>query len=159
GLQEAARRARRSLEIPLAVDFDEGALDVYKANLSTATTRVADVNEVFDGSIGSRPTKVERRVRNAVGQIDVLFGGPPCQGHSDLNNHTRRSDPKNALYLLMARAAEVLNPKVVVVENVATVQLDEAGVVKATSEALTRAGYQVAGRVVDLRRVGIPQRR
>ena len=59
----------------------------------------------------------------------------------------------------MARAAEVLKPSVVVVENVASVQLDEAGVVGATSRALARAGYQVAGRVVDLRRVGVPQRR
>jgi DNA (cytosine-5)-methyltransferase 1 len=159
GLQEAARRAHQSLEIPLAVDLDEEVLSVYKTNLPEATTRVADVSEVFDGPIGGRLTELERRTRKAVGEIDVLLGGPPCQGHSDLNNHTRRSDPKNALYLLMARAAEVLTPAVVLVENVATVQLDKAGVVKATSEALTRAGYQVAGRVVDLRRVGVPQRR
>ena len=56
----------------------------------------------------------------------------------------------------MARAAEVLKPSVVVVENVASVQLDEAGVVGATSRALARAGYQVASHVVDLRRVGVP---
>lgn len=66
---------------------------------------------------------------------------------------------KNVLYLRMARAAEVLAPAVVVVENVTAVQLDKAGVVKAASRTLASAGYQVAGRVVDLRRVGVPQRR
>ncbi len=43
--------------------------------------------------------------------VDLLIGGPPCQGHSDLNNHTRRDDPKNELYNSMARYAEVLRPR------------------------------------------------
>lgn len=59
----------------------------------------------------------------------------------------------------MARAAEILAPSIVIVENVAAVLRDEAGVVTAVSRALTHAGYQVAGRVVDLRRLGVPQTR
>jgi DNA (cytosine-5)-methyltransferase 1 len=117
------------------------------------------VASLFDGKLGAAATKGEQKVRRQVGKVDVLLGGPPCQGHSDLNNHTRRRDPKNVLYLRMARAAEILAPAVVVVENVVPVQWDETGVVKAASNALNRAGYQVAGRVVDLRRVGVPQRR
>jgi len=93
------------------------------------------------------------------GETDVLVGGPPCQGHSDLNNYTRRDDPKNALYLRMARAAEILLPKVVVIENVATVHLDKNGVVQATLQALEACGYRVATKILDLRRIGVPQRR
>jgi DNA (cytosine-5)-methyltransferase 1 len=159
GLQEAARRARRPLQVRLAVDIDDTAVAVYARNVRGAAVRAADVASLFDGELGAAATRAERKVRREVGRVDVLLGGPPCQGHSDLNNHTRRRDPKNALYLRMARAAEVLAPAVVVVENVASVQLDEAGVVSAASRALARAGYQVAGRVVDLRRVGVPQRR
>lgn len=159
GLQEAARRARRSLEVALAVDLDEVVMQVYEANFPGARTRVADVATLFDGRVGRPRTKAEQTVKKAVGRVDVLLGGPPCQGHSDLNNRTRRRDPRNALYLLMARAAEVLAPNVVVVENVPPVQHDETGVVKRTSEALAAAGYEVAGRIVDLRRVGVPQRR
>jgi len=159
GLTEAARRAGRPLKIRLAVDSDEDVMSVYKANLEVKDARVADVASLFNGAIGKKPTKTERKVAEHVGKVDVLIGGPPCQGHSDLNNHTRRRDPKNALYLLMARAAEVLTPKVVIVENVAPVQRDESHVVEVTSEALVAAGYRVAGRVLDLRRVGVPQRR
>jgi DNA (cytosine-5)-methyltransferase 1 len=121
--------------------------------------RAADVATLFDGKVGAAATKAERAIREKVGTVDVLLSGPPCQGHSDLNNHTRRRDPKNVLYLRTARVAEIFAPNVVIVENVAPVQRDETGVVKAASNALTRVGYQVAGRVVDLRRVGVPQRR
>jgi DNA (cytosine-5)-methyltransferase 1 len=157
GLQEAARRLGHRLEIPLALDFDEAVINIYKANLSGAATQVADVATVFDGKLQAPPTPAEQKIKRSTGSIDVLLGGPPCQGHSDLNNHTRRNDPKNALYLLMARAAEVLRPRIVIVENVAPVQRDKTGVVKATKDALARAGYDIAGQVLDLRRVGVPQ--
>lgn len=159
GLEEAVHRARRPLAIPLAVDVDRGAIEVYKANLPQAHAIVGDVASLFDGGLGTSASKSELQAKSTVGEIDVLLGGPPCQGHSDLNNHTRRHDPKNALYLRMARAAEVLRPKVAVIENVVPVQWDESRVVEATLAALTRTGYQVAGRVLDLRRVGVPQRR
>jgi DNA (cytosine-5)-methyltransferase 1 len=159
GLDEAARRRGYRLDIRLAVDADADVLSIYRLNFPAANVMAGDVAELFDGNLGARPSKTEQAMVEAVGDLDIMLGGPPCQGHSDLNNHTRRRDPKNALYLGMARAAEVLGPKVVVVENVAPVQLDESRVVDATSDALTRAGYQVSGRVVDLRRVGVPQRR
>ncbi len=159
GLQEAARRAGRRLDVRLAVDVDKAAIDIYSVNLPVVDARAADVATLFDGKLGADATKSEQRIKKKVGKVDVLLGGPPCQGHSDLNNHTRLRDPKNILYLRMARAAEVLAPSLVVVENVVPVQRDETGVVRAASEVLTRAGYEVAGRVLDLRRVGVPQRR
>lgn len=159
GLAEAAHRLGHRIEIPLAVDDDEKVVEVYKANFPNATCKAADVVTLFDGEIGSDPTEAEKTAKKDAGEVAVLLGGPPCQGHSNLNNHTRGRDPKNALYLRMARAAEVLAPKVVVVENVVPVQRDEADVVGATSQALARAGYVVHGQVVDLRRVGVPQRR
>lgn len=59
----------------------------------------------------------------------------------------------------MARAAEVLKPKVIIIENVTTVQWDEGGVLEATRKSLIAAGYRVDGKVLDLRRIGVPQRR
>jgi DNA (cytosine-5)-methyltransferase 1 len=158
GLTEAARRAGRSTEIPLAVDSEAEMIAAYTANLP-AVGKVADMSSLFPGPIGTPASDSEREVLQTVGEVDVLLGGPPCQGHSDLNNHTRRRDPKNALYLRMARAAEVLSPKLVIVENVAAVQHDELAVVDVTVAALRGSGYAVAGRVIDLRRVGVPQKR
>lgn len=160
GLYEAARRAGRKLEVVLAIDSDPEVVGLYKSNLPKANARTGDVDRIFDGSVGSEPTAAERLIASEVGVApDILVGGPPCQGHSDLNNRTRRRDPKNALYLSMARAAEVLKPKVVIIENVTGAQWDRDGVVQLTRDALTTAGYSVASRVVDLRIVGTPQRR
>lgn len=159
GLEEAARRAGLVFQVPLAIDFDKAVVAVYERNFPKATVETGDIASLLDGQIGARKTATESKLTKRIGAVDVLLGGPPCQGHSDLNNHTRRRDPKNALYLCMARAAEILEPRLVVIENVPAVQWDQSGVVERTVKALQGSGYTVTNRVLDLRRVGVPQRR
>lgn len=159
GLEEAGRRCGVRVQTVLGVDSDLDVGEIFQTNFPDAEFSTLDVSELFDGSIGSPATKVERAFATQIGQVSILHGGPPCQGHSDLNNHTRRQDPKNALYIRMARAAEVLRPHVVVIENVSGVQWDKSGVAQNTKQALEHAGYAVATRVLNLQRVGVPQRR
>jgi DNA (cytosine-5)-methyltransferase 1 len=159
GVAEAARRLGLGIEIPFAIDVDEDAARVYQANFPQADVRVGRVEDFLNGENGSPVTTEERQLDRAVGPIDVLVGGPPCQGHSDLNNHTRREDPRNALYERMARAARILQPSVILIENVPTVQYDTKDVVSVTIEALERAGYTVDECVIDLTFLGVPQRR
>jgi DNA (cytosine-5)-methyltransferase 1 len=59
----------------------------------------------------------------------------------------------------MARAAIVLRPQAVIVENVPQVAHDHGEVVGLTKKALVRAGYMVCERVMNLQRVGVPQQR
>lgn len=159
GLVEAARRAGHRHELALACDADPEVIEIFKRNFGETNVRVGDIDQVFDGEIGAEPTTSERQLARELGTTDILVGGPPCQGHSDLNNHTRRNDPKNALYLRMARAAEILKPAIVVIENVEPVRWDKTEVVQSTIRALAKSGYRVAGRVIDLRMIGVPQRR
>jgi DNA (cytosine-5)-methyltransferase 1 len=159
GLEESARRLGLGLNITLAVESDADVAAVYELNQPEANVRKVDLASLFDGVIGRRATATEKKLAKQVAPCQILLGGPPCQGHSDLNNHTRREDPKNALYLLMARAAEILEPDIVVIENVAPVQWDKGDVINQTKKALIAKNYAVAGRVIDLRRVGVPQRR
>lgn len=159
GVMEAARRLQRRVAIRLAVDNDSEALSIYKRNFPKAVTKSADICGLFGARTGIPPTEAERRILARIGRVDVLLGGPPCQGHSDLNNHTRRDDPKNGLLLRMARAAEVLRPSIVIIENVPAVHLDKNRSLQTTLRALSRTGYAVAGSIVDLFRVGVPQRR
>src|SRR5207249_2953065 len=86
GVAEAARRLGLGIEIPLAIDIDEDAVAVYRANFAEADVRAQSLEESIDGENGSALTSRERRLARAVGPVDVLVGGPPCQGHSDLNN-------------------------------------------------------------------------
>lgn len=159
GVAEAARRRGMGIDVRLAVDVDSDATAVYAANFPRANVRTAQVEELFDGTVGSPMTAAERRVKRKVGEVDVLVGGPPCQGHSDLNNHTRRDDPRNALYERMARACEVLRPRLLLTENVPSVTHDVERVVEATVHLLETTGYSVAEAIVDIARLGAPQRR
>ena len=120
---------------------------------------VAAVEELFDGELGAGLTRTERETRFQFGEVDLLVGGPPCQGNSNLNNHSRRNDARNALYARMARAAQVLSPTVVIIENVPAVIHDRKGVVQTTATDLRRQGYEVAGAVVPMTLTGVPQLR
>lgn len=159
GAAQAARRAGMGLDVRLAVDMDPSALEVYGKNFPKAVTSRLPVEMLFDGQIGSAPTSIEHEVARWVGTLDILLGGPPCQGHSDLNNRSRRNDPRNALYVRMARAAEVLRPRIVIIENVPTVANDVEKATQLTAAALRCAGYEVEEGVIRLDRLGVPQTR
>lgn len=159
GVAEAARRLELGTQIVLAVDIDEDATDVFRLNFPNANIQSSDIGSLFDGRIGAEPTENERPLLTVIPPVDILVSGAPCQGHSDLNNHTRRRDPRNALYLRAVRAAEVLNPSFVLLENVPAVQHDSGRVVKVATKALEGAGYTVAEKVLDFGDLGVPQSR
>ncbi len=159
GVAQAAQHAGARLAVPLAVDFEAAAVDVYSANFPTSQARLGTVEQFFDGDLGGEPTPTELQMAELCGQVHMLVGGPPCQGHSNLNNHTRRDDPKNALYARMARAAEVLRPQALLIENVPAVDHDRSKVVEATRKHLEVLGYEVAAATVGLHALGVAQTR
>lgn len=159
GFKEAARSHGLQASSALACDENKAALECFADNFGATRTEASDVRALFDGELGARLSKNERALAKRTGPIELLVGGPPCQGHSDLNNRTRRQDPKNSLYFLMARAAEVLVPPSVVIENVPGVVHDRQRVVQRTSEALQELGYKVQSAVIALQDLGVPQTR
>lgn len=84
-------------------------------------------NHCFDIlSITQKPAELDalaRRLRRNHGDIDVVIGGPPCQGYSGIG-HRRSFDidkeeiPSNHLYREMAKFVQAIGPKVFVFENV-----------------------------------------
>jgi DNA (cytosine-5)-methyltransferase 1 len=159
GVAEACRALGLKFKPVLAVDASEAARKTYRLNFPSVTRILEDVSAVCDSALGLDPSDLERQIKGEVGRVDMLIGGPPCQGHSDLNNHTRRSDPKNGLYEKMARFAEILRPKHVIVENVPAVRHDSQHVVDAAVGALRRAGYHVVEGVVAVGPLGVAQTR
>jgi DNA (cytosine-5)-methyltransferase 1 len=159
GVAQAVEDHGLSLEVPLALDLDADALAVYATNFPKAVVREDLVEHFVDGDLGAPITEVEKATQALAGTVDAVVAGPPCQGHSDLNNHTRRNDPKNALYLRAARAVEVLRPRMALIENVPAVQHDRSAVVLRGSSAMEAAGYTVAHDVLRLDQLGVPQRR
>jgi DNA (cytosine-5)-methyltransferase 1 len=161
GAMEAARKLGCGAEIALAVDLDPDALSVYRANFGVGSEVAlqADMGRMFHGRLGAPLSAREAKLRGALGPIDVLLAGPPCQGYSNLNNNTRRDDPRNRLYRRAVRAAEILKPDVILIENVPSILLDKRDVVARAKSTLEAAGYDVATYTVDASDLGIPQRR
>lgn len=161
GLAEAARRESRGIDVALAMDFDPEIRKVYARNFPKANVpeERAAVEERFDGELGAKSTQTERDTTRDIDHVDWLVGGPPCQGHSDLNNHTRRDDPRNRFYERMARATEVLEPRVVLIENVPPVRNDKGRVVDDATRSIEDAGYLVADDVVSMLDIGVAQSR
>lgn len=159
GVWEACRAIGLRCTPVVAVDFEAAALETYGRNFPSAKTLGQPIEELIDGKPGDRPSCVERAFLAQTGGVRVLVGGPPCQGHSDLNNHTRRDDPKNALYLTMARAAELLRPDLVIIENVPAAVHDRSRVVFRARDVLDRCGYKTDAAVLSAVDFGVPQTR
>lgn len=159
GVEEACRALGLVSRCALAVDVNEHALKVFEANLKPERSYLGSIENLVDGELGGSTTPRERQLVEELGLVTMAIGGPPCQGHSDLNNHTRRRDPKNALYLRMARFAEIVRPEHLLVENVPGVVHDRGFVVARTRSLLTQLGYSVSDGVLVTDRLGWPQRR
>lgn len=159
GIEEACRALGLNAETALAIDNDEAAMKVFEANFRPHHAHVGGIEELVDGDLEAPLTIEEQRLHDMIGPIDLAVGGPPCQGHSDLNNHTRRNDPKNKLYLRMVRFVEVIRPRHVIIENVPGVVHDRTGVVEVARRRLRDIGYTISDGVVAADALGWAQRR
>jgi DNA (cytosine-5)-methyltransferase 1 len=154
-------------EVLAAVDTDLLALDVHRSNLNTQITVASSVSSTVDFHIsgsGSEasfaffPQIVSREISN-LPDVDVFLAGPPCEGHSNLNNYTRRLDPRNHLYLTAVALGVSLHSAVLIVENVPHVLNDKRNVVVTAEALLRKAGYNVARATIKADALGAPQRR
>lgn len=133
-----------------ALDCDGKAMATYALNFPQATTmcddvRTPDVQDRLVAMFGS-------------GQVDVVFGSPPCQGFSSRNtqSHTAKYDALNDLPLIFARLAVRLGPKAILMEEV-----PRAAVLAPQLEAIFKdAGYDIVSySVVNAAQHGVPQQR
>ena len=99
GLTEGFRRA--GFDPVMAVEWDRSAAATYAANFG---------DHVICDDIAVVPDDV-------VPQADVVVGGPPCQGFSNLDT-PNPDDPRNLLWREYARVVRLARPALVVLENV-----------------------------------------
>ena len=164
GLNEYTRRIQASHKIEFALEWDANVLKVLSDNLKPVSTLATDVENIINGKSlkSKRLTKKEQAFVEEYTHAkkpDILMGGPPCQGNSNANNHSRRTDSRNKLYLKMVRAAIVLNPRIVIIENVRDVVRSVGGEVQTAIEVFEQLGYKVSHEVLKASDVGVAQTR
>ena len=159
GLAEACRALGLRAEYRFASDINEVALEVYGQNFAPGFSASAPIETLIDGALGAPLTKSERGLRSVVGDVDFVIAGPPCQGHSDLNNHTRREDPKNQLVARVARFVEVFRPAHVLIENVRGIRHDRLRSLEVAKGHLARLGYVCDEAVFHAEAFGVAQKR
>lgn len=101
------------------------------------------------------------------GTVDVMAGGPPCQGFS-FAGRRQADDPRNMLFHRYVEMVEEIEPRIIVLENVPGMRVAHTkGSGDETNQSyydklafrLRAAGYKVDGKILDASRFGVPQRR
>lgn len=94
------------------------------------------------------------------GQLDVLVGGPPCQGYSVYNHGRGEHDPRAGLFREYLRIVQDLAPKWLVMENVTGLLSISGGqLVQTIANEISKLGYAVEWRTLRAEDYGVPQER
>ena len=137
-------------EIAGGIDFNEYATVTFKHNFAKAIVHNIDISIFPDDQIDKE-----------YGNVDVIVGGPPCQGFSSANRWQKeKEDPRNKLFFEYIRFVQRIHPKVIMIENVrGLLSRDNGYAIKRIQEILGAAEYNISFQVLDASDYGVPQNR
>jgi DNA (cytosine-5)-methyltransferase 1 len=142
------------LNVAAAFDIEPINVDIHTQNHPGCRTLREDVTRLTGKKIRSLSGLGNRR-------IDVLFGGPPCQGFSEIGKGDV-DDPRNLLLLDFARLVAELRPSYFVIENVKGVLFNRtSATLQGCLDRIDRAGYSIIVpiRAINASDFGVPQNR
>lgn len=134
-----------------SVDIEPSFCETYKTNFPKHNLIQKDISKLSNEEIKSL-------IGNQI--IDVIIGGPPCQGFSMAGNIGRKfiDDSRNQLFREFARIVEIVQPSYFVMENVARLYTHNKGETKKEIiELFKKMNYNVDCKVVNTADFGIPQ--
>ncbi len=142
------------LNVVLAIDKDPGAYRVYRENNLDAMALWSEIERIrnFQTLLGQMGFSYK--------EIDVVAGGPPCQGFSVANKQTRGPNNGKAELLKFYDAVKQIHPPVFLMENVVgLLSIDEGRLVNEMMSHFENIGYVVDTRILDAADFGVPQHR
>ena len=131
------------------VEMWKPAIETYKLNHPNAKHLGYDITKIKNEEILEYKNK-----------IDVIIGGPPCQGFSMAGNRNK-NDKRNQLYKEFLRFIEIIQPKTVIIENVKGIlsmkDYDNEMIINKIIHKLIKLGYSVCYKVLKASDYGVPQ--
>lgn len=151
GISEGFRLA--GCEIVMGIDINKAAIETYNKNFGNGKGICCNLLDYDEKKI------VENELLKK--GIDIIVGGPPCQGFSTANRWLDTThDVRNQLFFEYLKFVDLLQPKAVLIENVAQIITKNDGIVKDTIYRLfEERGYTVNHRVLSSEKFGVPQKR
>ncbi|MFS9238702.1 DNA cytosine methyltransferase [Streptococcus australis] len=130
-------------------EIDKFARASYKAIHNTeGEIELHDITTVTDDEV------------RAIGNVDVICGGFPCQAFSIAGARRGFEDTRGTLFFEIARFASILKPKYLFLENVkGLLNHDKGNTFKTIIGALDELGYDVEWQVLNSKNFGVPQNR
>ncbi|MEB1529021.1 DNA cytosine methyltransferase [Xanthomonas sp. WHRI 7945] len=150
-----------------AIERDKFAFATLKANL---LTKGSPHKYTWPRWLPKKPIGIVEllsnyrgQLENISGSVDVLVGGPPCQGFSSAGRR-KHDDPRNQLFASYLDLVDIIKPKAVLIENVRGFTLDfsTGDEIKNFSQLLKAQlsdEYTVHEQLLDLSTFGVPQAR
>ena len=136
-------------EVLLGIDNNKPALETFKHNHGDAVAMHGNLFEIT--TIADMANLIDNQ------EVDVIVGGPPCQGFS-LTGTRNENDERNKLFQSMVKAVEYFKPKAFILENVPGLATLYKGKAKEQIiEEFTRLGYKVNHQTLYAPDYGIPQ--
>ena len=155
---------RAGFDVVLASDQWEPAAETYRRNRPDVRFLEEDVRELDADDL----ERALQETGHDVEDVDVVIGGPPCQGFSRLNNERieldeMEKDRRNTLFEEFLRMVTVLDPQLVLMENVRDLINRETSDGRYVKDLIVRqfelAGYDCEYRVLEAEQYGVPQKR
>ena len=129
------------------------AIETFSRNHPAAWSEARDIEDV-------NPAQIRKRLGLKKGGLDVLVGGPPCQGFSINAPERFLSDPRNKLFKDYLRFLEEFEPKAFLFENVpGLLSLGDGKVFRQIIREFTEHGYHVSEKILFAAHYGVPQER
>jgi DNA (cytosine-5)-methyltransferase 1 len=130
-------------------EINKFAMTSYKAIHNTeGEIELHDITSVTDDEV------------RAIGHVDVICGGFPCQAFSIAGNRRGFEDTRGTLFFEIARFASILKPKYLFLENVkGLLNHDKGNTFETILSALDELGYDVEWQVLNSKNFGVPQNR
>ena len=144
---------QQGFNVKFANDIEDVCIETYKYNHPELPS-----NKLIQGDIKEIVENIEQYIDQ---EIDIVVGGPPCQGFSEANRQRVIDDPRNKLYKYFVKAVEKIAPKFVVMENVKGMLKVADQVVEDYGKLRVKDGcsYLVAYRVLNSQNFSVAQSR
>jgi DNA (cytosine-5)-methyltransferase 1 len=139
-------------DVILGIDNWEDSLKTFAINHPNSKTFLANLGE-------SSVASICKKNGLSKGNIDVIVGGPPCQGFS-IAGKRDHNDPRNSLYKAFVDFVRYLKPTLFILENVPNLVSMSQGEIKDTIiKDFSNLGYNINYQILKASDYGVPQNR